>query len=96
MYSSFIFFVYEDKRIAVAQYNIEALSLKGGFKMRQGLAPILLGTAVTAAGAMMRGIDMEKRGMRQEDMMPLVSAGILGFGLAHVLLGTINLSRHID
>lgn len=61
--------------------------------MREGLIPTLLGSAVMATGAVMRGIDMEKRGMHKRDMMPLLGAGLLGFGLAHVVLGTQDLVR---
>jgi hypothetical protein len=56
--------------------------------MREGLVPTLLGTAVLASGAMMRGMDMKNRGMSKNDIMPLLSAGLVGFGLAHVILGT--------
>lgn len=61
--------------------------------MREGLIPTVLGSAVMATGAVMRGIDMEKRGMHKKDMMPLLGAGLLGFGLAHVVLGTQDLVR---
>jgi hypothetical protein len=46
-----------------------------------------------ASGAMLRGVDMEKRGMHKKDIMPLLSAGLVGFGLAHVVLGTKDLVR---
>ncbi len=59
--------------------------------MREGLIPTVLGTAVTATGAAMRGMEMRKRGMRKGEVMPMVAAGIIGFGLAHVVLGTIDL-----
>lgn len=59
--------------------------------MREGLIPTVLGTAVTATGAAMRGMDMRRRGMRKNEIMPMVAAGIIGFGLAHVVLGTIDL-----
>jgi len=63
--------------------------------MREGLVPTLLGSAVLASGTMMRGIDMKKRGMHKKDIMPLLSAGLVGFGLAHIILGTKDLtSRH--
>jgi hypothetical protein len=56
--------------------------------MIEGLIPTLLGTAVLASGTMMRGMDMQQRGMSKKDIMPLLSAGLVGFGLAHVILGT--------
>lgn len=64
---------------------------KEGYYMREGLIPTVLGTAVTATGAAMRGMDMRRRGMRKNEIMPMVAAGIIGFGLAHVVLGTIDL-----
>jgi len=51
-------------------------------KVREGLIPTVLGTAVTATGAAMFGAN------------PIVAAGIAGFGLAHVVLGGIDLVQH--
>lgn len=64
--------------------------------MREGLIPTVLGTAVTAAGAALKANDMRKRDMQpgEEPIIPLVAAGIIGFGLAHVVLGTIDLVEH--
>ena len=59
--------------------------------MIEGLIPTLLGSAVLASGTMMRGMDMKQRGMSKQDIMPLVSAGLVGFGLAHIILGTKDL-----
>lgn len=49
---------------------------------REGLIPTVLGTAVTAAGLALRGAN------------PVVGWGVAGFGLAHVLLGAIDLIEH--
>ena len=63
--------------------------------MIEGLIPTLLGSAVLASGTMMRGMDMKQRGMSKKDIMPLVSAGLVGFGLAHIILGTQDIvSKH--
>ncbi len=51
-------------------------------KVREGLIPAALGTAVTAAGVAIKPIS------------PKVSWGIAGFGLAHILLGAIDLVGH--
>ncbi len=59
--------------------------------MREGLIPTVLGTAVSATGLAMRGYDMKKHGMDKRDTMVALGAGILGFGLAHVVLGSIDL-----
>lgn len=50
--------------------------------MREGLIPTVLGTAVTATGAAFRG------------KYPMVSTAVMGFGLAHVVLGAIDLVEH--
>jgi hypothetical protein len=50
--------------------------------MREGIVPTILGTAVTASGAAIRSKN------------PVVGWGVMGFGLAHVLLGAIDLVEH--
>jgi len=50
--------------------------------MREGQVPTVLGTVVTAAGFAVRTAS------------PMLGAGIIGFGLAHVLLGAIDLVEH--
>ncbi|HYE81216.1 MAG TPA: asparagine synthase [Clostridia bacterium] len=61
--------------------------------MREGLIPTLLGSTVLAAGTVIRGIDMKKHGMHKRDVIPMIGAGLVGFGLAHVILGTIDLAE---
>lgn len=61
---------------------------------REGVIPTALGTAVTAAGVAMRVLDMRNNGMVKRDIWPMVGAGIIGFGLAHVVLGGIDLYEH--
>lgn len=61
---------------------------------KEGVVPTALGSAVTAAGVAMRAMDMKKNGMSKKDVFPMVSAGIIGFGLAHVVLGGIDLIEH--
>lgn len=51
-------------------------------KIREGLIPTALGTIVTAAGVAMK------------PLAPHFSWGVTGFGLAHILLGTIDLVGH--
>ncbi|GAA4835965.1 hypothetical protein GCM10023310_11840 [Paenibacillus vulneris] len=50
--------------------------------MREGLIPTVLGTAVTASGVALRG------------KYPMAAAAVAGFGLAHVVLGAIDLVEH--
>lgn len=50
--------------------------------MREGTNPTVLGTLVTAAGLAVRAAN------------PVLGAGVIGFGLAHVILGAIDLVEH--
>lgn len=59
--------------------------------MREGLIPTMLGTAVTAAGIAFHASDMKKRQMTKMDTRGVIGAGIVGFGLAHIVLGAIDL-----
>lgn len=51
-------------------------------KIREGLIPTALGVAVTATGLAASG------------MYPIIGAGVAGFGLAHIVLGGIDLLTH--
>lgn len=64
--------------------------------IKEGVIPVIAGTVVTSIGSVIRGTEMVKRGMKKRDVMPMVSAGLVGFGLAHIVLGAIDLnqSRH--
>lgn len=53
--------------------------------IREGLIPTVLGTAVTATGYMLK----QKRGTNK-----MVANTVFGFGLAHVVLGSIDLIQH--
>ena len=53
--------------------------------MREGLIPTALGTAVTATGYALK----QKRGSNK-----MIANTIFGFGLAHIVLGAIDLVDH--
>lgn len=53
--------------------------------IREGAIPTALGTAVTAAGYAMK----QTRGSNK-----MIANTIFGFGLAHVVLGVIDLVEH--
>ncbi len=57
--------------------------------MREGLIPTILGSVVTAAGA-----SFSKKDMKKNNLMPMIEAGVIGFGLAHIVLGAIDLVEH--
>jgi len=55
-------------------------------KIREGIIPTVLGTAVAATGALMT--------RNSRDDADKVAWGIMGFGLAHVVLGAIDIIQH--
>lgn len=57
--------------------------------MREGLIPTVLGTVVTAASA-----TFSRNNMKKKNMLPMIEAGVIGFGLAHIVLGAIDLVEH--
>ncbi|MCB2289737.1 asparagine synthase [Clostridium sp. CS001] len=57
--------------------------------MREGLIPTLLGTVVTATGA-----SFSRNNMSKKNKIPMLEAAVVGFGLAHIVLGAIDLMEH--
>ena len=51
---------------------------------REGIIPAALGTVVTLVGTT----------LVTKKITPKIASGILGFGLAHVVLGSIDLVEH--
>lgn len=62
--------------------------------MREGLVPTVLGVTVTTGAVALRAMDMKKRGIKRKEMLPMAETAALGFGLAHIVLGTIDLIEH--
>lgn len=54
-------------------------------EIKEGLIPTVLGTAVTAAGYAMK---------QNRKIDKMYSNTLFGFGLAHIVLGTIDLFEH--
>ncbi|NLM34611.1 MAG: asparagine synthase [Clostridiales bacterium] len=62
--------------------------------MREGLIPTALGTIVTTAGAIADYKAMKMKHSKKNDIIRMAAAGVVGFGLAHIVLGTIDLIEH--
>ena len=62
--------------------------------MREGVIPAALGTLVTVGAATMRARDIKRRGIRRREIAPMIETGLVGFGLAHIVLGAIDLVEH--
>ncbi|ERJ12135.1 hypothetical protein [Haloplasma contractile] len=65
--------------------------------MREGLIPTILGTGVTATGVALnrRNGNNKMMGFRKnKSNMSMLTAGVIGFGLAHIVLGSIDLFEH--
>lgn len=56
---------------------------------REGLIPTLLGAAVTATAA-----TAATTKFKSKDTSSMIAAGLAGFGLAHIVLGAIDLVEH--
>ena len=52
--------------------------------VREGTIPTALGTVVTGVGAT----------MVSKKVAPMIAAGVVGFGAAHILLGAIDMVQH--
>ncbi len=59
--------------------------------MREGMIPTILGTGVTATGLALKGMSMKHKSLDNNSVMPMIAAGVIGFGLAHIVLGAIDL-----
>jgi len=53
-------------------------------KIQEGVIPTVLGTAVTATGTI----------LKRKEIKPMMAAGMIGFGLAHVVLGAIDMMEN--
>lgn len=62
--------------------------------MRTGLIPTALGTVVTASALALRSKSLREQGFPKKDVIPMVETAALGFGLAHIVLGSIDLIQN--
>jgi len=63
-------------------------------RIKEGVIPTVLGTVVTAGAAALRAKDMRSMKMNKKNMIPMAETALLGFGLAHIVLGAIDLMQN--
>lgn len=63
-------------------------------KVTEGVIPTLLGAAVTAAGIAVSKKNMKTMRVTKRNIAPLIEAGVIGYGLAHIVLGSIDIVQH--
>lgn len=61
--------------------------------MRKGMIPALLGIAVTGTAIAMSDSDVFEKGIRKKNTDTMLSSGLIGFGLAHIVLGGMDLFK---
>lgn len=61
--------------------------------MRKGMIPALLGIAVTGTAIAMSDPDVFERGMKKKNVDTMMASGLIGFGLAHIVLGGMDLFK---
>lgn len=59
--------------------------------MRKGMIPTLLGIAVTGSAIAMSDRDKLERGLKRRNIETTVATGLIGFGLAHIVLGGLDI-----
>lgn len=61
--------------------------------IKEGIIPIVAGTVATTAGAILKGMNSNEGKKSKDDLMTMAAAGIIGFGLAHMVLGSIDVAQ---
>lgn len=63
-------------------------------KMKNGVIPTALGAVVTTGAIALRAQSVMKKGMSKKQILPMVETAAIGFGLAHIVLGSIDLYQN--
>lgn len=58
---------------------------------KEGLIPTALGTVVTAGAVAARCMQRKEHKISKKNAVPMIETALIGFGLAHVVLGAIDL-----
>ncbi|GAA0114741.1 hypothetical protein [Clostridium senegalense] len=61
--------------------------------MRKGVLPVALGTVVTATGVILDTKQSKRHKFRKNDYKNMAGALLVGAGIAHIVLGGIDISR---
>ena len=61
--------------------------------MKKGLIPLTLGTVVTATGIALDSNQSKTNKCRRNDYTSLIGTFLIGLGVAHILLGSIDIAR---
>lgn len=61
--------------------------------MRKGMIPTVIGTAVAGTALVSSMTEIRERGFKKKNLNSTIGTAVLGFGLAHIVLGTIDLIR---
>ena len=62
--------------------------------IKEGMVPLIAGTVVMSTGALLKAMEMKDGKSRRGSMFPMAAAGIIGFGLAHIVLGSIDMAQN--
>lgn len=61
--------------------------------MKKGLIPVALGTIVTATGVALDSKQIKRYKCQRNDYTSMVGTLLIGVGVAHILLGTIDMVK---
>ena len=59
--------------------------------MRKGIVPALMGIAVTGGVIAMSQTDITKKAMSRKNREAMITTGLIGYGLAHIILGGFDM-----
>ncbi|SHE53527.1 hypothetical protein SAMN02745784_00971 [Tissierella praeacuta DSM 18095] len=59
--------------------------------MKKGILPALLGIAVTGGAIAMTQTDITRKMMNSKNRKAMITTGIIGYGLAHIVLGCLDI-----
>lgn len=61
--------------------------------MKKGLIPVALGTIVTATGVALDSNQSKSNTCKRNDYTSIIGTFLIGLGIAHILLGSIDIAR---